>query len=440
MIVAGKWVVTFGDQNRVLEDAAVLVKGPIIEEVGSRDEIIGRNPDEELLDYGDRLVMPGLICAHGHAYGAFARGMPLKAEAPSNFPEILERLWWRLDKELTLEDTYYSGLVTAIEAVRHGTTTMVDHHASPNAISDSLERLSRAFREVGVRGCLAYEVSDRDGREKAEEGVRENVEFIERSRGDPLIRGSFGLHASLTLSDETLDSCLEASKDLDTGFHLHVAEDRADVTDSLKKSGRRVVERLWDHGMLGKKTIAVHCVHVNTRELEMLKETGTKVVHNPESNMNNAVGVAPVVKMIEMGLDPALGTDGFTLDMFREAKVAYVLHKLHTADPRLMGADQVLTMLTNNNSRLLSEYFDEPVGMIERGAPADLIVLDYRPYTPIGSDNFPWHFIFGIDSSMVRTVIVHGRPIMKDREILTVDEERIHSRATELARDLWERL
>ncbi len=440
MILSGRWVATFQRGVDLVEDGAILVEGNLIKDVGPRERIVRENPGEDVIEFPKSVIMPGLICAHCHAYGAFARGMPLKVEPPTRFVEILERIWWHLDKRLTLDDVYYSGLVTAIEAVRHGTTTMFDHHASPFAITGSLERLAEAFRKVGVRANIAYEVSDRDGLDRAEEGIRENVEFIKRHRGDEFITGSFGLHAQLTLSDETLEKVVEAAKGLDTGFHIHVAEGVEDVFDSLKKSGRRVVERLWGAGILGEKTIAAHCVHTNERELRILKDTKTNVVHNPESNMNNAVGVAPVVRMMELGIRPALGTDGFTMDMFREAKVAYTLHKLHMADPRVMGADKVLEMVYHNNSELASKYFPRPLGKIVPGAFADLVVLSYRPYTPMHDGNFPWHFIFGMDASHVTDVVVDGKFVVRNGELLTVNEDEIFEEAKELAKALWDRL
>ncbi len=440
MIIAGKWVVTLSEGVGLIEDGAVLVEGSLIKDVGRKNRILRENPEEEVLDYPKSLIMPGLICAHCHAYGAFARGMPLKEEPPTRFSEILERIWWRLDKKLSIEEVYYSGLVTAIEAIRHGTTCIMDHHASPYSIRGSLEALESAYREVGIRANLAYEVSDRDGLERAREGIRENVKFIKKHEGDHLITGSFGLHAQLTLSDETIKECVEAARNLDAGFHVHVAEGIEDVLDSIRKSGRRVVERLWDHGILGPKTIAAHCVHVSSGEMRILKETGTNVVHNPESNMNNAVGVSPVLKMMELGINLALGTDGFTMDMFRESKVAFILHKLHTSDPRAMSAEKVLEILFNGNRELVGKYYFRPVGKLVKGAYADLIVLDYLPYTPLTSSNFPWHFIFGMDSSHVRTVIVNGKILMRERKLLTVDEEKVFERARKLASSLWERL
>ncbi len=438
MIVKAKQIATFDGKNRIIRDGGILVEDGVISEVGSFEEIRRRNPSEEIEDLGF-LVMPGLICAHCHAYGAFARGMPLKGAPPTNFVEILERIWWNLDKKLTSEDTYYSGLVTAIESLKHGTTSIFDHHASPYAITGSLDKLKEAYLKVGIRANIAYEVSDRDGPEKADEGIDENVRFIRANRGNDFVSGSFGLHASLTLSDETLEKCVEKAKDLDVGFHIHVAEDIADVKDSLRKSGFRVVERLWNHSVLGDKSIAAHCVNISSREIRILKETGAWVVHNPESNMNNAVGVAPVNNMMDAGVKVCLGTDGFTMDMFRESKVAFTLHKLYTADPRTMPAERVVEMF-RWNSMLFKSYFPRPAGVIEKGAYADLIGLDYNPYTPMSSGNFPWHFIFGIDASNVKVVMVGGRIVAKNGRVLTVDEDEIYQKAFKLAEKLWQRL
>lgn len=437
MIVSGRYVLL---PDGLLEDGAVLISDGIIEEVGKRDEIIRRNPSEERISLPKSMIMPGLICSHSHAYGAFARGMPLKAEAPKTFGEILERIWWRLDKNLREEDIRYSGLVTAIDAVKHGTTSTMDHHASPYSIRGSLDVLSSAFREVGLRSNLAYEVSDRDGPDRAEEGIKENVDFIKRHKNDGMVTGSFGLHASLTLSDETLRKVAEASKELDVGFHIHVAEGTEDVFDSIRKSGKRVVERLWSHGILGEKTIAVHAVHVSPLEVKILRETGTWVVHCPESNMNNAVGVSPIPLMMEMGVKVALGTDGMTMDMFRESKFMYLLHKLSTADPRVMPPNKIVDTVIRANSELMSIYTKRKVGVIQKGACADVIAVKYRPHTPMDWDNFPAHFVFGIDSSQVEMVIVNGRIVLERGSLLTVDEEKVVERAEKLAMDLWERI
>ncbi len=441
MLITNGTVVTLGDEFQLIPDGALLVEEDRIAAIGKTTELIERYPDAEILNAQRKLVMPGLICAHTHFYGAFARGMALKTEAPADFPQILEYLWWRLDKALNLDDVRYSALVCLVDAIRNGTTTLIDHHASPSAIPGSLDVIAEAVTEAGLRACLCYEVSDRDGEERALEGMKENERWLKKVKADgDLLGGTFGLHASLTLSDNTLSKAVAAASGLNTGFHIHVAEDKADVADSLKKSGLRVVERLEKAGILGARTIAAHAVHVDAFEIDILRETGTKVVHNPRSNMNNAVGVANVLGMLARGIDVGLGNDGFSNNMFSEMKTTYLLHKHAQADPRVMGADQVLQMAMTNNGRIASLFFSKALGQLSVGAYADVILLDYVPTTPLHADNFPWHLVFGMDGGQVDTTIVGGKVLMKDRELLTLDEEAICATSRDLARKLWARM
>ncbi len=446
MLITNSTLITFGEKNQVIFDGAILITGEHIADLGSTAELTARYPTEEILDAQGKLAMPGLICAHTHFYGAFARGMAIPGEAPRNFPQILEKLWWRLDKALLWQDIRYSALVCLVDAIRHGTTALIDHHASPHAIEGSLDVIAQAVEEAGVRACLCYEVTDRDGEEKAKEGIGENERFIKKIKGKlggtqgNLVGATFGLHASLTLSDETLERAVEVAGELGVGFHIHVAEDMADQRDSLKKSGLRVVERLEKLGILGEKTMAVHCVHVDAHEKEILHETGTRVVHNPRSNMNNAVGVADVPGMLKMGIDVGLGNDGFGGNMFTEMHAAYLVHKLNKSDPRVMGADQVMRMAFQNNAQIASLFFPDPLGQLSVGALADVVLVDYQPTTPLTAGNFPWHIIFGVDGTGVDTTIVGGRVLMRNKQLLTLDEEEICAKSRELAARMWRRI
>jgi len=433
---------TFSPRYQLIPNGALAVEGDEIKEIGSTSELVRKYPGAETFDAGGKLVMPGNICAHTHFYGAFARGMAIPGEPPKNFVEILQKLWWRLDLALTLEDVRYSALVCLADAIRHGTTTLIDHHASPSAIDGSLDVIAEAAQQAGLRVCECYEVTDRHGAEGARAGIRENERFIKRIQGGTrgLIAGTFGLHASLTVSDKTLEQALAVAKSLGVGFHLHVAEDKADQDDSLKKSGQRVVERLQDRAILGQQTIAAHCVHLDAYELDILRETKTRVTHQPRSNMNNAVGVADVPAMLRRGVCVGLGNDGFSNNMFTEMKAAYLVHKLQQRDPRVMGADQVLQLAFANNARIAALFWPKPVGELRAGAYADLMVLDYVPFTPLTADNLPWHIIFGVDGSHVTHTMVAGRWLMKDRQLLTLDEEAIGARAKELAEKVWKRM
>jgi putative selenium metabolism protein SsnA len=442
MLITHGTLVTMGQQNEVIFDGALRIAGEHIVEIGRTADLRRAHPDEEELDAEGRLVMPGLICAHTHFYGAFARGMAIPGESPANFPQILERLWWQLDKSLNLEGSRYSALVCLVDAVKHGMTTLVDHHASPHAIDGSLDVVAEATLQAGVRACLCYEVTDRDGADKMQAGIDENVRFIRRARkeANPLPAGTFGLHASLTLSDASLEKCIAAAQGLDVGFHIHVAEDKADQEDSLKRSGVRVVERLQKLGILGPQTIAAHCVHVDDRELDLLRESGTRVVHNPRSNQNNAVGTADVPLMLERGIHVGLGNDGFSNNMFTEMHACYLIHKLNKRDPRVMGADTVLKMAFAHNAEIAGMFFPGPLGVLEPGALADVILVDYHPTTPLNAGNLPWHIIFGVDGTGVDTTIVGGKVLMRHRELLTLDEEAITARSRELAAETWQRV
>ena len=447
MLITNGTVVTMENPNRIISGGALYLEEGRIADLGPSAEMEAAYPRAERMDAAGHLVLPGLVCAHTHFYGAFARGMALGGEPATNFPEILEKLWWRLDKALWPDDVHSSALVCLVDAIRHGTTTLIDHHASQKHITGSLDQIARAVAQAGVRACLCYEVTDRDGKQAAMAGIAENVRFIQQAqirqrKGDYRIGATFGLHASLTLSQATLDMCTEQANKLGTGFHLHVAEDEADQRESLRRSGLRVVERLEKAGILGPQTIAAHCVHVDRIETEILLDSGTMVVHNPRSNMNNAVGTADLPWMLKIGIPVGLGNDGFSNNMFTEMAVAYLAHKQASGDPRTLPADQVIQMAWEHNARIARVFFPglgPQFGLLAKGAPADLILVDYDPPTPLDAGNLPWHVIFGIDGSRVDTTIVSGQVLMRHRKLLTLDEAEIMAKARELAGKLWRR-
>jgi len=438
MLITNATIITWDTPNQILEDQALYIENDRIREVGSSGELKSKYPQSETLDARGQIVMPGSICAHTHFYGAFSRGMAIPGNAPKDFPEILEKLWWPLDKSLLEDDIKYSALLCLVDAIKHGTTTLVDHHASPNAIDGSLDIIAETVEQAGVRAALCYEVTDRDGKAKMKAGIDENLRFIKKEKG-PLLAGTFGLHASLTLSDLTLDLCRQSAPE-GIGFHVHAAESDADEWDSLNKSGLRVIDRLHKHGILGPKSITAHCVHVDAREIELLTETGTWVTHQPRSNMNNAVGVAPVESMLRAGVRVCLGNDGFSNAMWEEWKTAYLVHKAWNRDPRRMNGYDVTQLAIYNNAALAKIFFpDASLGKVAPSALADLIFVDYHAPTPLTAGNLPWHILFGFQQSMVTTTIVGGKILMKDRELLTLDEVEIAARAKELALNVWKR-
>ncbi|MBW8009868.1 MAG: putative aminohydrolase SsnA [Chloroflexi bacterium] len=443
MLITHANLITWEDENQILSDYAIYIKDGLIAELGPTSELAAKHPDAEKLDANGQYIMPGNICAHTHFYGAYARGMGIPGPAPKDFPEILEKLWWPLDKALDEDSVRLSALIHLVDAIKNGTTTLIDHHASPNFIQSSLDVIAEAVDQSGLRAVLCYEVTDRDGEKKTKQGIQENVRFIERIRKEKVAGGrvaaTFGLHAGLTLSDATLEVCRDAVPE-GVGFHIHVAEHEADEYDSLEKSGLRVVDRLHKFGILGPDTIVAHGVHIDAAEIAILVDTETWLSHQPRSNMNNGVGVAAIESMMRAGVKVCLGNDGFTQDMWTEWKTAYLLHKVWQRDPRRMNGMDVVEMAVKNNAALAGNFFKEAsIGVLKEGAAADLIFVDYHPPTPLTSGNLPWHILFGFNERMVTGTMVAGKMLMKDSEMLTLDEAEIASRARELAPQVWER-
>lgn len=433
MLITNGTIITWEFPNRILENQALRILDGKISEIGPQAELLFTYPDEERLDARGEYILPGNICAHTHFYGAFARGLAIPEPAPKEFGEILEKLWWPLDRALDEEAVLYSAQVCLIDAIKHGTTTLIDHHASPNAIPGSLDIIAEAVQKAGVRASLSYEVTDRNGNTEAQAGIQENVRFIERVKrekpADGRITASFGMHASLTLSDETLRACREALPD-GFGFHLHAAEHEVDQYDCMAKSGTRVIDRLNKFGILGPRTIVAHAVHVDAREIELLAQTRTWVTHQPRSNMNNGVGIGEVESMLRAGVQVALGNDGFSNAMWEEWKTTYLVHKVWHRDPRRMNGLDVIQIAIYNNAALVSALFgelDKPVshGVIKPGAVADMIFVKYHPFTEMTADNLPWHMLFGFHESMITTTIVDGKVLMRDRKLTTFDEDEI---------------
>lgn len=442
MIITNSTIVTWESPNRILTGHALVISENKISDLGLQEEIISKYPSEEILDAKGQWVMPGLICAHTHFYGTFSRGLNIPAPAPADFPEILQKLWWPLDQSLLSDDVEYSSLVCMVDAIKHGTTTLFDHHASPNFIDGSLDVIENAFLKAGVRGVVCYEVTDRGGMEKAEKGIQENLRMINKLVTTPpnsLVRSIFGMHASLTLSEETLSKCRNLLP-VNTGIHIHTAEHWVDEFDSINKSNVRVIERLKKHDFLGNKSIFVHGVHMDHAEVQMLIDSQTWLSHQPRSNLNNAVGLGDIDSQLRAGLKVCLGNDGFSNAMWDEWRTCYLAHKGWNRDPRRMGANAVVDMAIYNNSDLVTQFFNGArIGRIEIGALADIIFVDFNPITEVTIDNLPWQIIFGFRDSMVTTTIVNGKILMKDRVLTFLDEKAISIKAKELSKGVWQR-
>lgn len=443
MILIGNGrLITQNSENPYIENGCVAVEEGIIVAYGTTADLQGKYPTAEFYDAKGRVIMPGLINTHTHIYSSFARGLSLPQEKPNeNFIDILENQWWRIDKVLNTDDNKYSAYATGLESVRNGVTTIFDHHASQYHVDGSLFAIADSLKDIGLRSSLCYEVSDRYGVDIANQAIKENIAFIDHASKDnsDMVKGMLGLHASFTLSEKTLENCVSAMGGRNAGYHVHTAEGISDLYDSLKKYGKRVVERLHDAGILGEKTMSIHNIHINAAEMDILKATNTATVHNPESNMGNAVGTTPALQMMQKGLLLGLGTDAYTQDMFESLKVANIIHKHHQCNPSI-GFMESYQMLFQNNAEICARYFEKPMGVIKEGAYADVIVVDYVPHTPLNENNIAGHTIFGLMGRCVDSTMINGKFVMKDRVMQTVDEQAVLAKSREQAADFWKRV
>jgi putative selenium metabolism protein SsnA len=426
-----------------LASSDVVIEGGRITAVGPAPPGVPRR------DCSGTLVLPGNVCAHTHLYSALSRGMPYRLAPPGNFLQILQRIWWRLDRALDEPSIRMSALAGGLDALLAGTTAVFDHHASPNFIDGSLDVIASALDELGLRSVLCYEVTDRDGKDRAAAGIAENTRFLKASH--PLARGLMGAHASFTISDATLEACAGMAADAGTGVHIHVAEDAADQRDALAGHGHRVVQRLDAAGVVTEAALLAHCVHVDSRERDILLSSGATIAHNARSNMNNAVGHSPVAADDGDGLPSgdvdgrpagdggriALGTDGIGGDMITESQAAF----FRAREASVFTQPSWPLARLAAGSRAAGRLFGEPsLGRIAVGAPGDITVLDYVPPTTLSADNVAGHWLFGLSPRHVRDVLVAGELVIADRHSTRVDEARLAAEAAIEAGRLWARL
>ena len=439
-LIANGKLITRWEALPYLENGGVAVEGAKILEVGETAALRAKYPDAEFIDAKGMVIMPAFINAHSHIYSGLARGLSIQGHNPTNFYEILDGMWWNIDRHLTLEATRRSAYTTYIDCIKTGCTTLFDHHASYCEIEGSLFAIAEVAKELGVRTCLCYEVSDRDGAAKCDAAIKENGDFIthcEREQ-DPMVKAMFGGHALFTISDKTFEKMVKENNGR-TGFHIHVAEGMNDVYDSLQKYGARSVNRLLNQGILGPKTLLGHCIHLSPAEMDIIKETGAMVVNNPESNMNNAVGCAPILQMLQRGILVGMGTDAYTFDMLESLKVALIIQRHNACQPNVAWGE-VTDMLFKNNREICARYFPDALGVLKAGAAADVIVMDYKPFTPFSAENIDGHMIFGMVGRQCEITMCNGRLLMRDRRLVGIDEEAVNARTLEVAKKLWGQL
>lgn len=422
---------------QVQEHVDVVVKDDAIVAVGKNAGSTYHGA--KVFDATGKTIIPGMVCSHHHYYSGLSRGMLVQAGPQEDFIQVLKEWWWRLDRALDEDALYYSSLICSIDAIAAGTTTCIDHHASPSFISGSLDTIARGMQEVGIRGATCYEVTDRNGgMDEVRAGVEENIAFaqsvdaLRKGGRKPLVEAMIGGHAPFTIPNEGLELMKEACEKTGRGIHLHVAEDKYDQVHSHHMYHKDIMQRLDDFGLLSDNTLLVHGLWLHDREIELLNERKSFLAHNPRSNMNNHVGYCERLRNVDKLV---LGTDGCGGNMFEEIKVAFFKHK--DAGGPWWPAD--FTQVLARGNTILERYFGEQFGRVEPGYKADLTILDYANPTPLVDDNAATHIVWGMSSNCVDSVMVEGNMIMEHRAF-GFDVQEIYAKAAEAAQRVWKRV
>jgi cytosine/adenosine deaminase-related metal-dependent hydrolase len=410
---------------------AFVIFDETIHHVGDMKDYINLGYEE--IDGKDHMVLPNFVCGHTHIYSAFARGWSTSFN-PKNFQDILDQLWWKLDGHLDLEMIHSSGIVFAVDFLKNGVTTLIDHHASGVDIIGSLEELKKAVCEIAhLRGIFAFETSDRFPIDLA---IKENETFIRKNRS-PFVHGLFGLHASMSLSEATLKKVKIHLGD--APIHIHVGESELDQQDSLKKYHERIIHRLDRHGLLNKNSIIAHAIDVTDDELDLIKKRECVIAVNFTSNMNNSVGVPPIHRFIEKGIKVIVGNDGISQAMTPEYLYLYYATHLKDKTPTAFGLGDLQQMI-NDTYQYASDILGVQLGKIEQSYASDLLMIPYIAPTPMNQDNALGHLFFGMYHSFKpKHVFVNGRQLVTNYEI---DEslKTPYQKANEVASQLWKNI
>lgn len=412
------------------ENASILLVGASIESIFTTPP--PQDLNAEIIDMGGKVCLPGMINTHTHLYSSLALGMPAPKKQPTNFVEILEEVWWKLDRSLDAEATRASFDVGLLDCLKNGTTTVIDHHASPNYVEGSLDALVESARQFGINIGVCFEASERNGRDNFKAELTENIRALRAFSDAPDVLPMMGLHASFTLSDESLQDVADAmAENPEWGIHIHVAEDLADERDAQSRGYESVIQRLDHFGLLNNRAHIIHGIYVNRTDRHLLLTSGCRLIHNPTSNAGNQVGILET-EIIE-SLHAGLGTDGKQNDMLAEVKEGDLIRS--AASNHLVD---YMELLFANNPEIVSRAFGREVGHVDAGAQADLLFYDYDPKTEIHAGNYQKHILYGLEKPV--DVMIRGEFHLENGHVLNADPEQILAHAREQAPKVWSRM
>ena len=436
LLIKNGMIVTGDKKGTVIQKGYIRVNGPRIAEISEGEP---RFSTDNVIDATGCLIIPGLVTAHTHLYGILLRGASLNIKPPTDFAQVLQRVWWPVDEALTLEDAYASALSASADMLRNGSTLFADTYSGPNSIEGSLQEIARGTKEVGMRGILAFEMTERNNPEEASRGFQEGIKFIQSCKNEDLVSGMISLHASFTVGDEIVKRASEKADQLEVPITVHTSEGLVDLYHNLETTGERTVERLDRLGVLGPRTVLAHCVHVNDHEIELIAKRRASVAHNPMSNMLNAVGIAPVPAMLNKGITVGLGNDGWIYDPFENMRCALTVHRLASGNPSAISPDEIFRMATIEGAHCYGLGND--LGSLEKRKLADIVILDgTRVPTPLTPSSVVGHLVNTFSGRDVRDVVVNGKIVVKDRLLNQATDAYVAKVSKKSAESLWARL
>jgi cytosine/adenosine deaminase-related metal-dependent hydrolase len=353
---------------------------------------------------------------HDHFYSRLAKGLPITGPM-DNFHSILKSLWWKVDTSLDREMIIASAQLGILESIKNGVTYIFDHHSSPQTTNGILQTIAEVFKEMGANGVICFETTDRNSHQLAEEGINENKNFLGNYVNDN-VKGLLGLHASFTVSDETLQMASKIVEENDLGIHIHLCEDKIDREHSEKQFGLLPVERLEQFKLLNEKSILSHGIHLTKSDYNTIVKYRCAIAFNPDSNMNNAVGL-PDFNIIPEEIPILMGTDGMNSNPVKSLKQLFLLLR-HSGK----SFEESFTKIQNiyfNQLKFVKRFFPD-FTELNNGDRADLIIWDYVPPTPLSKENFWGHFLYGIIEGRIKDVLHNDIILLKDFKLELDDD------------------
>ena len=429
-------ILTFGENPKNIRNGAIYIGSGTILDFGDEETMLSKHMSvEKKIDARGKLVMPGFIDMHNHLYSSFYQNIPVNMGKVSNYSEFMDKYWWKLTDKLSPDGIYYSAVKGIINSMKAGVTTIFNLHSAADANIDTLNDIAEAFEELSMRGVLGLEISNRNGDEVAAKMFEANVKFIGAHNTNPLVSGIVGLYNANHANDKLLADIGKYCRRTGNGLMLHLAESQEDDELSIAKHKKYSIDRLNDLGLLNSKTILATTNFMDETDIDIIAKTEANVALTPSSTYYKGFELSPLKAYTDKKIPLAFGSDGIYHSIANEARFA---HRIMRQEQKNFNSDnkEISDIITNSTYKIANKFVAKSVGEIKLGAAADIIIVDYIPEYEITANNLQTHLLFGILPSRVITSIINGTFVMKDYELVGIDEDELNTKYIEFAKEL----